>query len=399
MSISLRDIPLMFAFRVLPFAAYVCMPRTVPWMTRLSVWSIFAVSILLAVLIRADLSAVLIGGPLALIYFATVSLALHEVHLRLGRGPITNLVILVVCGAAYVLVPAVAIPRPAIIATVLVGWEAMLSAFSYWIDAAKAQGVSTRSDCLFFVLVNPSLVYSDRGFKTDGAFTTRSALPRVMLGVAAWNGQAVISRALQESASGMSGGAFPVLLIAGTAGALYFSHSGLASVQIGLARMVGHRIPERYAYPFLARSPEDFWRRWNRYLGGWARKYVFMPAALALGSPRRGLHVRKETAACAGLLLSFLSVGLLHEYAFWVQIFVLRRTIAPSFRVTCMFLLFGVITLAWRAVGERAKRETHRFSGFKAIRLANGVVQTAALLCVASGMTLLFVSCAGWRSD
>lgn len=288
MSITLRDIPLMFAYRVLPFAAYVCVSRTVRWKTRLSIWSMFALSVVLAILMRADLSDVLIGGPLALLYFTAVSLALHQAHLRLRRGPITNGVVLALCGAAYVLVPVLAIPSPAIIATVRVGWEAMLSAFSYWIDAAKTRSVSTRADCLFFVLVNPCLVYSDRGRQADN--TGKSALPRVMLGVTAWTGQALISQAFQGRFFGITGAALTVFLMTGTALALYSSHSGLASVQIGS--------PAWWATTYRNDTLTRFWRGAQKIFGvggtaTWAHGCGNMSSC-----PRPSLSEARE-AACA----------------------------------------------------------------------------------------------------
>src|SRR6185312_16596428 len=63
---------------------------------------------------------------------------------------------------------------------------------------------------------------------------------------------------------------------------LYAAHSGLAHLQIGLCRTLGYRAPERYRYPFLATGPADFWERWNTYMMGFVRSYVFVPVHRAL---------------------------------------------------------------------------------------------------------------------
>src|ERR1700730_9647811 len=63
---------------------------------------------------------------------------------------------------------------------------------------------------------------------------------------------------------------------------LYFAHSGLSSIQIGLIRLLRYQIPERYNYPFLAKSPQEFWRRWNIWLASWAKRYLFFPTAFLL---------------------------------------------------------------------------------------------------------------------
>ena len=75
----------------------------------------------------------------------------------------------------------------------------------------------------------------------------------------------------------------------------------------------GYDVPERYHWPLLARSPMEFWRRWNMYIGAWARRYVFTPLALALRRRHHGWPgaVRQSVV----VLSTFALIGLAHDFA------------------------------------------------------------------------------------
>jgi len=46
---------------------------------------------------------------------------------------------------------------------------------------------------------------------------------------------------------------------------------------IGLGRMFGFHFPENFNYPYIARSVQEFWRRWHMSLSAWFRDYVYIP--------------------------------------------------------------------------------------------------------------------------
>jgi alginate O-acetyltransferase complex protein AlgI len=62
---------------------------------------------------------------------------------------------------------------------------------------------------------------------------------------------------------------------------LYFDFSGYSDMAIGLARMIGFRLPENFNFPYLSQSITEFWRRWHMTLSFWFRDYVFLPLAYA----------------------------------------------------------------------------------------------------------------------
>ena len=79
--------------------------------------------------------------------------------------------------------------------------------------------------------------------------------------------------------------------------------SGYSDMAIGFATMMGIRLPENFRWPYLARSPGEFWRRWHISLSSWVRDYVYIP----LGGNRHGSARRGFNA-----LVAFSLVGLWH---------------------------------------------------------------------------------------
>jgi alginate O-acetyltransferase complex protein AlgI len=62
---------------------------------------------------------------------------------------------------------------------------------------------------------------------------------------------------------------------------IYFDFSGYSDMAIGLARMLGFRLPENFNSPYVSQSITEFWRRWHMTLSFWFRDYVFLPLAYA----------------------------------------------------------------------------------------------------------------------
>jgi D-alanyl-lipoteichoic acid acyltransferase DltB (MBOAT superfamily) len=128
---------------------------------------------------------------------------------------------------------------------------------------------------------------------------------------------------------------------------LYAAHSGLASIQIGLLRLIGFNIPERYTFPALATSPADFWRRWNRWVGSWVRRYLFAP--LAWKWTRRD-NRRARSMILLSTLVAFACVGLLHDLP--MMLAQLHRPQSAALPMTLLFVLIGGIFVAWEVASK-----------------------------------------------
>jgi alginate O-acetyltransferase complex protein AlgI len=81
---------------------------------------------------------------------------------------------------------------------------------------------------------------------------------------------------------------------------LYLDFSAYTDIAIGSARLMGIRLTENFRYPFLARTPSDFWGRWHMTLTAWFRDYVYQ----SLGGTRRQRKLRTIGAI-------FLTMGLM----------------------------------------------------------------------------------------
>ena len=60
------------------------------------------------------------------------------------------------------------------------------------------------------------------------------------------------------------------------AGQIYGDFAGYTDMAIGLALIIGFKIPPNFNLPYFARSPVDFWRRWHISLSSWLRDYLYI---------------------------------------------------------------------------------------------------------------------------
>lgn len=71
---------------------------------------------------------------------------------------------------------------------------------------------------------------------------------------------------------------FSVLMaVYGYTAQLYLNFSGHADLAIGIAMLLGFRLPPNFAAPFLAHNLREFWRRWHISLSTWIRDYIYIP--------------------------------------------------------------------------------------------------------------------------
>ncbi len=93
------------------------------------------------------------------------------------------------------------------------------------------------------------------------------------------------------------------LFVLGIGFRILMDFSGYSDIAIGVARLLGIRLPENFNWPYVARSIDDFWQRWHMSLSRWIRDYIYIP----LGGSRHG-QVRRVLNG----LLAFGLCGLWH---------------------------------------------------------------------------------------
>lgn len=135
---------------------------------------------------------------------------------------------------------------------------------------------------------------------------------------------------------------------------IYCDFSGYTDMAIGLALMLGVRLPHNFLRPYAAGSLVDFWRRWHITLSHWLRDYLYIP----LGGNRQGRlkAVRNVliTMTLGGLWhganWTFVIWGLLHGIgiAFVQTLRSARPGLLPSLpKWLAVLLTFHFVTFAW----------------------------------------------------
>lgn len=93
---------------------------------------------------------------------------------------------------------------------------------------------------------------------------------------------------------------------------IYADFSGYSDIAIGLALLMGFRLPENFRTPYQSRSITEFWRRWHISLSSWLRDYLY----ISLGGNRKG-KVRTYVNLFLTMLLGGLWHGASWKFVFW----------------------------------------------------------------------------------
>lgn len=145
---------------------------------------------------------------------------------------------------------------------------------------------------------------------------------------------------------------------------LYFDFSGYSDMAIGLARMLGFRIPENFNFPYVSQNITEFWRRWHMTLSFWFRDYLFLPLAYAISRrmpKERYMGIRADKIIyLIATTVTFLLCGFWHGAA-WTFIlwgaymglflildrFILLRWLKKAGRIPSVIITFFLIVAGW----------------------------------------------------
>jgi D-alanyl-lipoteichoic acid acyltransferase DltB (MBOAT superfamily) len=191
---------------------------------------------------------------------------------------------------------------------------------SYTIDVYRGQIKALRNiwDFAFFVSFFPQLVAGPIVRASDfipqipkPPFISREDMGRaVMLIAAGLFKKAVISDYISLNYverifdnPGLYSGIENLLGVYGYALQIYCDFSGYSDIAIGIALLLGYRLPPNFLSPYQSTSITEFWRRWHISLSSWLRDYLYIP----LGGNRKGV-VRQYI----NLFLTMLLGGLWH---------------------------------------------------------------------------------------
>lgn len=99
---------------------------------------------------------------------------------------------------------------------------------------------------------------------------------------------------------------------------IYFDFSGYSDVALGSAQMMGFKFSDNFNWPYVSKSPKEFWKRWHISLSSWVRDYIYLPLnhAKVSGSKSSGgiaiaTEVKKEQTLIP-LFITWFIMGLWH---------------------------------------------------------------------------------------
>ncbi len=136
---------------------------------------------------------------------------------------------------------------------------------------------------------------------------------------------------------------------------IYCDFSGYTDIAIGIALLMGFRLPVNFNSPYKASNITDFWKRWHISLSRWLKDYLYIP----LGGNRKG-----KLATGANLIVTMLLGGLWHgaslRFLIWgglhgaalvinkIWRFAFRsRSGGKISRTMGVFLTFNFVNFAW----------------------------------------------------
>lgn len=93
---------------------------------------------------------------------------------------------------------------------------------------------------------------------------------------------------------------------------VYVDFSGYTDIAIGVALLLGFRLPRNFNVPYKATSVGDFWKRWHISLSSWLRDYLYIP----LGGNRKG-RIMTDVNLMITMLLGGLWHGASWQFLVW----------------------------------------------------------------------------------
>jgi D-alanyl-lipoteichoic acid acyltransferase DltB (MBOAT superfamily) len=150
---------------------------------------------------------------------------------------------------------------------------------------------------------------------------------------------------------------------------IYCDFSGYTDTARGVARMLGFDLMRNFDFPYIAKTPVEFWQRWHISLSKWFQDYLYYP--LAIRYMRRGGWASKYKAHIVAMTL----IGIWH---------------GANWTFVVFGLYWGVVIAAYLAIQERVSNTR---PGGLIDRLA---ISASPLGDVGAPVLMFVIVCIGW---
>jgi alginate O-acetyltransferase complex protein AlgI len=196
---------------------------------------------------------------------------------------------------------------------------------------------------------------------------------------------------------------------------IYGDFAGYSNIARGTSKLMGIELIENFRFPYLVRTPQEFWRHWHISLSTWLRDYLYIPLGGNRGSEwqtRRNLFV---TMVLGGLWhgagWTFVMWGvyqgvLLIAYRAAAGIQTINRllpgTAPPIARVMSWALMFHLTCYGWLIFRARSAGHIVDLTSRLATNFAPGSVDIPGLLVPLLLYTTPLIvvhACEAWFDD
>ena len=97
---------------------------------------------------------------------------------------------------------------------------------------------------------------------------------------------------------------------------IYCDFSGYTDIAIGIALLLGYKLPDNFKSPYKAENIAAFWQRWHISLTAWLREYLFLPVVYHLSNKLKNdryFHIKTDLILYIyGTMITMLLCGLWH---------------------------------------------------------------------------------------
>ena len=155
-------------------------------------------------------------------------------------------------------------------------------------------------------------------------------------------------------------GVVALLAIYGFTMQIYCDFSGYSDIAVGVALMMGFRLPDNFDAPYKSATITEFWRRWHISLSTWLKEYLY----IALGGNRRGsfrTYINLFLTMVLGGLwhgvsICYMAWGVLHGLALalhkiWLKIIPWAKKtgaeMRPIQRLAATLITLHVVAFGW----------------------------------------------------
>ncbi len=133
---------------------------------------------------------------------------------------------------------------------------------------------------------------------------------------------------------------------------VYVDFSGYTDIAIGVALLMGFRLPQNFNSPYKAKNVGEFWKRWHMSLSSWLKDYLYIP----IGGNRNGSVFSYISLGVILAIIVLLAGKLILApiFAGVVLVFVLLAKFFPRHKTQHRYQhQLNAYHVAWRLVARR----------------------------------------------